>query len=703
MKSNIKIIELAQPLFSLKSATNNYRANILPCGYTKSILMENLKGNDSIEIINPRDSTLGGDKYLTDILLGGNPETIIFPGLWDYNFNRSRYIAEKLKEKNPDIRIIISGYEVSPTNIELLKDFPFDTAQTYMFTPLILKNLVTNNLDNTPAIFTSDAKRVFNDSYLSESFDIGKIPSPYLTGYLDFTFEYKFASILSKMGCVGECLYCAGAKFKTGLKSYRNLTDIINELSLFKEKEIKTVKWIDPTFNYPVNWFNDICELIQKGAFNKSFNFKADIRYEYITKETAKTLRKCNFQLLNLGLQSADTAVLEKIKRPFDIKKWRKSINYLKQEGLNMSIDIILGLLGDTLPSFKETVNFLTEEELINKTEVFLLREDKSSRLSEEKSKKIQFQKSAPHLILKSDTFSFEDLKGGINYAKKKGARFNSDSFNDDTPPLFTEYFESGKELDNYSFPKMAITKIIIDLDSDLICSSKFNKIIEKIKNLISSTLTIWFKGKDLNANLKWMKNILNAISKENPYTMWNIVLECSGSVSGELIDEIASSIFYYPTKLDYDSIYKSDTFDVEYLRTSCRFFIILNEYNEFNEKTINKISQKAEIYWFINIKDDINKNIFNAPVKGFLFDLKMGVTQNDIIKIMKKINKSNWNKKDIQFKNLYYQTIYNNYFNNNNDLVGYEERIFKIENNNIIDITFSDNMVKGKLPFEIW
>lgn len=679
----IIIAELPRPLYSLKNPYVN-RHSILFSGYTKSMI-----DKKNTEILSQKNIEFGGDKYLINKLTG-DTKTVIFPSLWEYNFMRTKYIAKMLKMNNPDISIIVSGPEVTQNNKEELLDFPFDFAEGHMFSFNILNRLIQNRELSSLSSWESDeTKKVFYPP-ASKTFSFKHITSPYLSGHLNSCFDYKIITTELKRGCLGNCLYCGGALLKTGEDSLRNIDEIKKELELFIEKGINVVKWWDGAINTPKEQFYNLCKVIKKNRFDKYLEFEASIDISSIDKETIKHLIDCNFSLLSIGLQTSNEEVLRKIGRPYNTQKWLSGINLLNEAGLKYNIDIILGLPFDNLISYKNTVNFLIEENLVNSTNVFPLMIDPASKLYETaESKKIKYQKSPPHLILSSQGFSFEELREGINYSIKSGADIILQPYRKNNHIHFADYFHKPDfSLNCENNNDLPITKIILDMDSKIFNSDDFYETLHLLKEKLANTVAVWFFADSLGLKQKMINDILKKLSFPNPFTIWNIILETKKfDITPDFIDNITASINYLPTKLDYDSIYLAKEPENEFLRTSTRIFLLVNPDNNYNSfKGVNVyLNTPYEMEDFSKFKAD-----------GYLFDLPFSISKDNAISQISKIHKANWQKKVILFKNLYHQTIYDYYFNNIGDIEGYEENIFEIKSNKITQKTFSEKFIDG-------
>ena len=99
----------------------------------------------------------------------------------------------------------------------------------------------------------------------------------------------------------------------------------------------------------------DMLSLIEKKAPGMIFYFEA--RAEFINRELARAFSRIPCAL-QIGLQSADPAVLKNVHRTLDKKLFTKNIGYLNESGVTFGFDLIYGLPGDNYAGFTRSIDF---------------------------------------------------------------------------------------------------------------------------------------------------------------------------------------------------------------------------------------------------------------------------------------------------------------------------------------------------------
>lgn len=152
------------------------------------------------------------------------------------------------------------------------------------------------------------------------------------------------------------------------------------------------------------------------------FEYQIAIRYEMCTPEYLELLRGLKLSFVQIGVQSASRATNAKIGRNFHLDRMKKVVEYLKKNGALVSLDVILGLPGETLADFIETYNTALSLSPNNVTinSLFL---NPGTKLSEEaESHGIVTKETDPYNvpgIVESDTFPKADVAKAREYVKR--------------------------------------------------------------------------------------------------------------------------------------------------------------------------------------------------------------------------------------------------------------------------------------------
>lgn len=179
------------------------------------------------------------------------------------------------------------------------------------------------------------------------------IPSPFLAGVVEPGRHGGLLWQLSR-GCDFGCEYCFDYKGTKGVRRF-SLERVDAELDYLVRHNVPQVFVLDSTFNIDPKRAKTILRMIRKRAPHIHFHF--EVRSEFLDREMARLFAgiTCSLQI---GLQSADPAVLQGIRRHFDPVDFGKRVSLLNESGAVFGFDLIYGLPGDSLEGFRRSLDF---------------------------------------------------------------------------------------------------------------------------------------------------------------------------------------------------------------------------------------------------------------------------------------------------------------------------------------------------------
>ncbi len=187
--------------------------------------------------------------------------------------------------------------------------------------------------------------------------DLETLPSPWLEGLLDgaeAVRTHRGALWELARGCPFSCAYCYES---LGEKRVRPvpLPRLEAELEHFVRAGIERVFVLDPTYNANRERALSLLSLIERRGGNLHFNF--EIRAELLDRELVSAFSRipCSLQI---GLQSSNPEALKAVNRPGDLKSFSKKIGLLNDAGIVFGLDLMYGLPGDSLATFRGSLDY---------------------------------------------------------------------------------------------------------------------------------------------------------------------------------------------------------------------------------------------------------------------------------------------------------------------------------------------------------
>lgn len=332
-----------------------------------------------------------------DQILAAEPDWVGF-SLYVWNRGLGREIAQLLRQRKPSLLLFAGGSEVTADPVGVLGEGQLDLVLPGEGEELIVE--VLGRVLRGEAVATIQAA-IRPSSVL----DLSTLPSPYLDGTLA---PAAYAGMLWELsrGCPFRCDFCFESRGTTGIRRVP-MDRVLAELRLFEACGVSQVFVLDPTFNFDKNQAKVILRLIAAEA--PAIHFSFELRSEFIDAELASLFAAIHCSL-QIGLQSADDAVLRGISRSIDRADFEAKVLLLHQAGATYGFDLIYGLPGDTLTGFQASLDFALSL-VPNHLDLFPLSVLPGTRLHDTApGLGLRHLQDIPYTVLDSPTFSEADM-----------------------------------------------------------------------------------------------------------------------------------------------------------------------------------------------------------------------------------------------------------------------------------------------------
>ncbi len=522
----------------------------------------------------------GNDDFLLQNIISYDPDIVGFSCfLW--NVQRNIFIAKKLKQIKSNLLIVFGGPEVTPDNEFLLNTFCFDIGVVGEgeFTFLHLLNALegSQKLENIPNLILKKDKYYYTGfSYIEKPINL----SPYIDGCASFSFA-KTALFETVRGCPNKCGYCF---YHRNLKKIVPFSTkrLIKELEYARKAGVKEISFVDPSLLSRPD-INDLFRLLQDVNKDESLTFFGELNAEHCSHILADNLRKCGFKTVEVGLQSINKKTLQLVNRRFDKKRFITGIRALKDSGIEVILDIIVGLPGDTLEDVKKSIDFVMENDLFTYLNLYPLHLLPGTRLRElAKHLRLTYDKAPPYLVESSTYMELEDIFFAY------------------------EYVEEITGIDFFP-PSIPVSVDNFYIDHGLICYFKIkdlNDFLKDISKLSFCNFVVfeindpyWMQKKDC------IRKICCAIIEKNPYVLINWIVPVDLT---EGIDKGDILVFFPQRQLFLDKEYFSTSPFLNStqlflkLDLDSNFSLIKVPYDTFKVLNLTRIIEKQNHVWIL-------------------------------------------------------------------------------------------------------
>jgi hypothetical protein len=345
-------------------------------------------------------------------ILALDPHWVGF-SIYVWNRSLSRAIARILRLRNPAILLFAGGSEATADPVSLQGEGWLDLVLPGEGEELIV-DILGSLLKGIPL---EAVRRTIRPSVVK---NLATLPSPYLDGSLDPSAYSGMLWELSR-GCPFRCDFCFESRGTSGIRRIP-MTRVEAELLHFEACGVSQVFVLDPTFNFDPRQAKAILRLIAKQA--PAIHFFFELRSEFIDAELAQLFAsiRCTLQI---GLQSADDAVLRSISRSIDREDFEAKVLLLHQAGAIYGFDLIYGLPGDTLEGFHASLDFALSL-VPNHVDIFPLSVLPGTRLHDTAPDfGLRHQEDSPYTVIASPTFTQADMGTAARMARACDLMYN--------------------------------------------------------------------------------------------------------------------------------------------------------------------------------------------------------------------------------------------------------------------------------------
>ncbi|HJZ94033.1 MAG TPA: radical SAM protein, partial [Gemmataceae bacterium] len=358
------------------------RGNVpLAAAYLKLYAEARGLGHDyAIDVLPAHLANRLGDRGLVEELAAREPWMVGFTCyLW--NIERTLWIARELKRRRPGTKIVLGGPEITSDNAWVLDSPDYDFAAIgegeQTFAQLLLGVLDGEDIPPVPVaglyVPPADGARFRPDRLPAARTplpDLDRLGSPYLAGILDAADE-RMLLLESTRGCVFNCKFCYYPKsYDTQYFLSRDL--VLASLAHARNRGAEEVFLLDPTLNQRKD-FAGFVRTLAEGNPGRRFRYFGELRAEGITVEIAGLLRDAGFDEVEVGLQSVDPDAMELMSRKNNLKAFERGVRALIDAGMRVTVDLIIGLPGDTAESVRAGLRYLYDGGLYSRMQVFNL------------------------------------------------------------------------------------------------------------------------------------------------------------------------------------------------------------------------------------------------------------------------------------------------------------------------------------------
>ena len=314
------------------------------------------KGTHDVSVL---ESTINGDtEGFARKIIDEKPDVAAF-SCYIWNITKTLEIACLIKQ-SCDCKIVLGGPEVAYR--------PKDVMEKYEFIDFVLSGegewAFPDFLDNINGDLSVVSGLTYRQNgeiiIIPEKEYTATPPSPYSDEFFE-NLNGRIAYIETARGCPYRCAFCLSGRCSP--LRFFEIERVKEDIIRLANSGTQTVKFVDRTFNTNEKRANEILKFIKENygkAIPENICFHFEIAGDILKGSTLEILASLPYGAvqLEIGMQSFNEDVLKKINRKTNTKKLIENIKKLKSfNNMHIHIDLIAGLTGEDLESFKNSFN----------------------------------------------------------------------------------------------------------------------------------------------------------------------------------------------------------------------------------------------------------------------------------------------------------------------------------------------------------
>lgn len=282
-------------------------------------------------------------------------------------------IAQKIKELNNKVIIIMGGPQVTSTVIESLNKFNFidviglGEGESYICE--LVDALINNkSLKSIKGI----AFRIEGKCFINRCDEVVNVNE--LGSYTKFDFQeyidvfknvneriedYEF-QIESGRGCPFNCTFCSSSVFWQRKFRVKPAEKIIDEIKLFHNKYGFMKFSLDhDMFTANKEYLITFCDLIIRNNFNITWGCSS--RLDVLDDDMLAKMKKSNCKSIYVGFETGSESMQKNINKNLEVQEAIKIIKKIKDLGISITVSFIYGFPEEKESDFFDTIHVIEE------------------------------------------------------------------------------------------------------------------------------------------------------------------------------------------------------------------------------------------------------------------------------------------------------------------------------------------------------
>jgi anaerobic magnesium-protoporphyrin IX monomethyl ester cyclase len=288
-------------------------------------------------------------------------------------------LCRKIKESNPEISLILTGWHPSALPERTLREEACDFLVKGEGFHTLAALLAGKVFSKIPGLWWKDGSEILcgpdpeniqdlTSALPDVAWDLLPMDSYRAFSWMclrDFSERTRFASVFTSLGCPYKCSFCAiHATYGEHKIRYWSPDWVLRQIDiLVKKYGVKHLNMHDELFvSNPKHYMPIAQGLIERGY---DININAFARVDILARADIKnlmTLKKAGFHWLKLGIETGNTRIRANVgKNAYNVDDVRTAVTKAHSVGIDFCANFMFGLPGDDYDSMQDTLDLAFE------------------------------------------------------------------------------------------------------------------------------------------------------------------------------------------------------------------------------------------------------------------------------------------------------------------------------------------------------
>ncbi len=288
-----------------------------------------------------------------DEILKMKPRVVFFSSTQPTQANDLAF-AERFKESNPGVKVVLRGESVTYQDENILNDYPQidfilrgESEETFADLAKVLMGGDLRPLEELPGLTYRAEGKIIHTPDRPFIKDLDKLPWParHLLDqdlYRSPETGNKLTTLYTARGCPHPCIFCPAPLASGRRARLRAVEDLIAEIKdCLGSYGIREFLFHGDTFTYSKKWTLDLCESIVREGLD--IRWGCNSRVDTIDREMMEAMKRAGCWVIGFGVESGHEETLKRIRKGVTRQQIVEAFRLCRRVGIRSHAFFVFG------------------------------------------------------------------------------------------------------------------------------------------------------------------------------------------------------------------------------------------------------------------------------------------------------------------------------------------------------------------------